>query len=312
MLSKRDLELIFKEVNNVNNTTEKKEGEYEVDIELLNLEESVCKDLDVTYIDSSYASGVIGPYAYIYSRAVSVSPYTIKEDRDFLLLSDTFFYAESYEGEKLEILDVSDISGIISKNLEYRLAVEADTEFVVIDGSLLSDAIFYSNGIEYKILEDKIMSRYEEFLINFKKIINTYTFSIAKRILGGKFICSNTNSENSDFMLLLSKYPEEEFYTQIFIQDMRPNITVINGGIKALYFRPRDGDHIYRLETFGNTPNEKILEFLCSTVKKQKRYPMELKLAHNRAKETSKEKYILEHYLKNSLGLSKTVDWETK
>lgn len=306
MLSKNDFVLIFKEVEQVNRSVEKKK--YEIDIKLLDLKEDSYKDLDVTYIDSSYASGVVGPYVYIYARAVSISPNKIKVARDFLLLSDTFFHAESYKGEKVEILDVSNISEIVSKNLEYKLTVESDTEFVVIDGSLLSDAILYDKG--YRIFEDKIMDRYDEFLANFEEASNTYTFSIAKRILGGNFI--SVDSKVSDFILLLTRYPEKEFYTQIFIRDLKPKIRFIDKKIKALYFRPRDRDHIYRLETFDSTPNEKIVEFLCSVIKKQKRYPMELKLAHNRAKITSREKILLEQSLKKILGFDKAVGWETK
>ena len=302
MLSKEDLGLFLKEIKKIENKTKLESNFFIKTLKFENLEK---EDLDVSFIDSSYVYGIVGPYSYIYARAAIVSKNSINIERDFLLIPDIFISSKTVD-DKETLLELSDIGEIISKNLEYKLAKKANSEYILVDGSFISDAILFSKWGEFD--DEEIQKKYLEFKNNFFSLIKENVFYLAKRILHARFF----NSKVSDFILLLNKFPSEEFYTEILEKDISTKIPLIKKKVKAVYLRPRKNDHIYRLETNEDTKDENIVKFLYNVFYVNKSYPFGLKLAHYLAKTLNKEKVEIEAILKKNIGYDKTIGWETK
>ncbi len=300
MIEKEDFLRIIQEVNKLK---DRSVLAHEFQVPELKMELNIRTETNPVYIDSSYVSGIVGPFSYIYARAAAISKTDLRIEKDFIIIPESYVSVK----DSSESLSISEIAEILSKNLEYKLASQYSDSLIVIDGSVLADAILY--GKKYKFVENEVDERYQEFRNNFEVVFKRGFVSIAKRIVGGNFFSTR---EFSDLFVLLERYPTEEFYTGMFLRDLKPKIPEFPYKVKALYFRARRGDHIYRLEASEFTNDETIVNFIYNEIYSNKRYPRGLKLAHNKCKITYKEKNLLESILKKALGYSKTVGWDTK
>ncbi len=299
MLTKKDIEMILEKVkeHNLKFYNEK----LNVEIKLLDLSDiKIEKNRNYGFIDSSYINGIIGPYSYIYARAVIVSPKFLDEIAFFDIIADLFV---SFENSEKEPVDINNISALIAKSLEYSLARKYSDLYIFMDGSIISDAILYSK-FKDKLNYENIESIRKKFIEDFSYMLNKKLISIAKRILHSNMYGYTT----SDMILLLNKFPEDEFYTEISEYLLSPQ----NKKIYISYFRARKKDHIYRIEALDNISKEEFKEIIFETIYKNKSYPKYLKVAHNLCKVNNKEKLMLENILRSLLGYSFSVGWETK
>jgi len=293
MLDREDIEKIIEKVNQV----KKMFSEESLSIETVDLDSIEGFEDEVTYIDSSYVSGIVGPLSYIYARAIAVSSTNEIKKKDFLLVPDILI--EVFEENKKKSMEISSIANLVSKNLEYKLLDEVKSGYIVIDGSILSDYILFGKFDSSPV--EEINRRIQEFKENFLKSTNRKMLSIAKRILHSKFLGDN----RPDFIVLLNKFPYERFCTRIFTKDLE------DFRVKALYIRSQTFDHIYRVEAWDKLSDEEILGITKNIFNKVS-YPVGLKLAHNLSKIREKEKNMIEDIIKNTLGIEKGIGWETK
>ncbi|RDD52148.1 hypothetical protein BA065_03250, partial [Nanoarchaeota archaeon NZ13-N] len=241
MLDREDIEKIIEKVNQV----KKMFSEESLSIETVDLDSIEGFEDEVTYIDSSYVSGIVGPLSYIYARAIAVSSTNEIKKKDFLLVPDILI--EVFEENKKKSMEISSIANLVSKNLEYKLLDEVKSGYIVIDGSILSDYILFGKFDSSPV--EEINRRIQEFKENFLKSTNRKMLSIAKRILHSKFLGDN----RPDFIVLLNKFPYERFCTRIFTKDLE------DFRVKALYIRSQTFDHIYRVEAWDKLSDEEIL-----------------------------------------------------
>ena len=300
MLDKEDLNLILKEIQN-----QKYQKVIDIKLPQIEFKEDISNNIsknNFVFIDSSYITGVVGYISYIFARAVGISYDRMYILKDFISIPESYVNPEN----TIESLSIGELGEMLSKALEYKIAKESDG-IPVIDGSLLSDAILF--GKRYKFFENNIQKRYDEFLKNFEHVFKKGLITIAKRIVGGNFFACGSQS---DFIILLNKFEDNEFYVGPFIRDLKQKQSEFPYKINAIYFRARKGDHIYRMEYSEFLDEKTATSFLYTEVYKNKRYPRGLKLAHNRCKIVYKEKIIVEDIIKSSLGLSNSFGWETK
>jgi len=309
MLTRNLLEKINQKINQIKRGEENYEEE-KINIEKLDLDNFEVKEKKkYGFIDSSHVNGIVGPYSYIYSRAVIVSDDIYESIEDIEFFETSFIRSMNNEN-----FDIQDISELLSKNLEYKLARKYSDRYIFIDGSIISDSILYSKFL-YNFYNENIENRRKEFLENFEYLINNGNLlAVAKRILNLDII----KPGRSDLLTLMKFFPSEIFYTDIKEEQLKeflgfkiPNCSFCNKNIYIIYFRVRYNDHIYRLEGMEKIGKEKFKEIIKEIVYDQKSYPKGLKLAHNLCKITNKEKSGLESYIKKSLGFEKTVGWET-
>ena len=309
MLTKNLLEKINQKINQIKRGEENNEEE-KINIEKLNLDNIEIKEKKkYGFIDSSHVNGIVGPYSYIYSRAVIVSDDIYESIEDIEFFETSFIRSINNEN-----FDIQDISELLSKNLEYRLARKYSDRYIFIDGSIISDSILYSKFL-YNFYDENVENRRKEFLENFEYLINNGNLlAVAKRILNLDII----KTGRSDLLTLMKVFPSEIFYTDIkekqlkeFLGSKIPNCPFCNKKIYITYFRARYNDHIYRLEGMEKVGKEKFKEIIKEVIYDQKAYPRGLKMAHNLCKITNKEKLLLESYIKKILGFEKTVGWET-
>jgi len=293
MLDREDIEKIIEKVNQV----KKMFSEESLSIETVDLDSIREVEDEVTYIDSSYVSGIVGPLSYIYARAIAVSSTNEIKRKDFLLVPDILI--EVFEENKKKSMEISSIANLVSKNLEYKLLNEVKDGYIVIDGSILSDYILFGKFDSSPV--EEINRRIQEFKENFLKSTGRKMLSIAKRILHSKFLGNN----RPDFIVLLNKFPYERFCTRIFTKELE------DFRVKALYIRSQTFDHIYRVESWDKLSDEEILGITKNIFNKVS-YPVGLKLAHNLSKIREKEKNMIEDIIKNTLGIEKGIGWETK
>jgi len=293
MLDREDIEKIIESVNKVKDIFKKEE----IKIDTVNLNDFEKINEKITYIDSSYVSGIVGPFSYIYSRAVAVSENKEIIIKDFIIIPDILI--EVVEENKRKNIEISSVASLISKNLEYRLLDNIKEGYVIFDGSLISDYVLFGK-FERSTIEE-INKRIFEFREKFLSLSKYKVLSVAKRILHSKLF----DSIKPDFIALLNKYPFEPFCTNIIkkeISDIR---------IKALYIRSKAYDHIYRVESFDNLSDEEFLR-VVKTIFEDTSYPTGLKIAHNLSKIREKEKRMIEDIIKNIIGMDKSIGWETK
>ncbi len=309
MLTRNLLEKINQKINQIKRGEENYEEE-KINIEKLDLDNFEVKEKKkYGFIDSSHVNGIVGPYSYIYSRAVIVSDDIYESIEDIEFFETSFIRSMNNEN-----FDIQDISELLSKNLEYRLARKYSDRYIFIDGSIISDSILYSKFL-YNFYNENIENRRREFLENFEYLMNDGNLlAVAKRILNLDII----KTGRSDLLTLMKVFPSEIFYTDVKEKQLKeflgfkiPNCPFCNKKIYIIYFRARYNDHIYRLEGMEKIGKEKFKEIIKEIVYDQKSYPKWLKLAHNLCKITNKEKFRLESYIKKSLGFEKTVGWET-
>ena len=309
MLTRNLLEKINQKINQIKRG-EENDKEERINIEKLDLDNVEVKEKKkYGFIDSSHVNGIVGPYSYIYSRAVIVSDDIYESIEDIEFFETSFIRSTNNEN-----FDIQDISELLSKNLEYKLARKYSDRYIFIDGSIISDSILYSKFL-YNFYNDNIENRRREFLENFEYLINNGNLlAVAKRILNLDII----KPGRSDLLTLMKFFPSEIFYTNIKEKQLKeflgfkiPNCSFCNKNIYIIYFRVRYNDHIYRLEGMEKIGKERFKEIIKEIVYDQKSYPKGLKLAHNLCKITNKEKLGLESYIKKSLGFEKTVGWET-
>ncbi len=309
MLTRNLLEKINQKINQIKRGEENYEEE-KINIEKLDLDNFEVKEKKkYGFIDSSHVNGIVGPYSYIYSRAVIVSDDIYESIEDIEFFETSFIRSMNNEN-----FDIQDISELLSKNLEYRLARKYSDRYIFIDGSIISDSILYSKFL-YNFYNENIENRRREFLENFEYLMNDGNLlAVAKRILNLDII----KTGRSDLLTLMKVFPSEIFYTDIKEKQLKeflgfkiPKCPFCNKNIYIIYFRARYNDHIYRLEGMEKIGKEKFKEIIKEIVYDQKSYPKWLKLAHNLCKITNKEKFRLESYIKKSLGFEKTVGWET-
>jgi len=293
MLDKEDIEKIVESVNRVNDIFKKED----IEIKTINLDDFEKTDERITYIDSSYVSGIVGPLSYIYSRAVAVSEDREIRMKDFVIIPDILI--EVVEENKRKNIEISSIASLVSKNLEYRLLDSIKEGYVIFDGSLVSDYVLFGK-FERSVIEE-INKRIFEFRGRFLSLNRYKVLSVAKRILHSKLF----NSMRPDFVVLLDKYPFEPFCTEVIKKE------VLDIKIKALYIRSRAYDHIYRVEAFDNISDNDFLS-VVKTIFDGVSYPVGLKLAHNLSKIKEKEKRMIEDIIKNIIGVEKSIGWETK
>jgi len=293
MLDKEDIEKIVESVNKAKDIFKKED----IKIETINLDNFKKTDEKITYIDSSYVSGIVGPLSYIYSRAVAVSEDKEIRIKDFVIIPDILI--EVVEENKRKNIEISSIASLISKNLEYRLLDSIKEGYVIFDGSLVSDYVLFGK-FEKSVIEE-INKRIFEFRERFLSLNKYRVLSVAKRILHSKLF----NSMRPDFIVLLDKYPSEPFCTGIIKKE------VSDIKIKALYMRSKAYDHIYRVEAFDNISDSDFLS-VVKTIFDGVSYPIGLKLAHNLSKIKEKEKGMIEDIIKNIIGVEKSIGWETK
>ncbi|WP_258393218.1 DNA double-strand break repair nuclease NurA [Nanobdella aerobiophila] len=276
-------------------------------IKLLDLDDVDINKNNYGFIDSSFINGIIGPFSYIYSRAVIVSDNIYEKIDDIEILPNIFFKTDN------DTIDINDVSSLFAKNLEYKLASKYIDNYIFFDGSIISDSILFSK-FNTKIYDELIEKRKEEYLNNFKYIINNgKIIAIAKRILNLNIY----NLERSDMIALMKIYPNQIFYTDIVKKNLKEylmskiNDNIFDRNINILYFRARVNDHIYRLESLDNININKLKEIIKEEIYKDFQYPKFLKLAHNLCKITNKEKFSIENYMKKLLGYEYSVSWET-
>jgi hypothetical protein len=309
MLTKNLLEKINQKINQINKEEENNKEE-KIEIKKLDLNNVEIKEKKkYGFIDSSLVNGIVGPYSYIYSRAVIVSDDIYESIEDIEFFETSFIRSMNNEN-----FDIQDISELLSKNLEYKLARKYSDRYIFIDGSIISDSILYSKFL-YNFYDENVENRRKEFLENFEYLINNGNLlAVAKRILNLDII----REGRSDLLTLMKVFPSEIFYTDIkekqlkeFLSSKIPNCPFCNKKIYITYFRARYNDHIYRLEGMEKVGKEKFKEIIKEVIYDQKSYPRGLKMAHNLCKITNKEKTLLESYIKKILGFEKTVGWET-
>jgi hypothetical protein len=309
MLTKNLLEKINQKINQIKKDEENNKEE-KINIEKLNLDNVEIKEKKkYGFIDSSHVNGIVGPYSYIYSRAVIVSDDIYESIEDIEFFETSFIRSMNNEN-----FDIQDISELLSKSLEYKLARKYSDRYIFIDGSIISDSILYSKFL-YNFYDENVENRRKEFLENFEYLINNGNLlAVAKRILNLDII----REGRSDLLTLMKIFPSEIFYTDINEKQLKeflgfeiPNCSFCNKKIYITYFRARYNDHIYRLEGMEKVGKEKFKEIIKEVIYDQKSYPRGLKMAHNLCKITNKEKTLLESYIKKILGFEKTVGWET-
>jgi len=309
MLTKNLLEKVSRKINQIKKDEEDNKEE-KINIEKLNLDNFEVKEKKkYGFIDSSHVNGILGPYSYIYSRAVIVSDDIYESIEDIEFFETSFIRSMNNEN-----FDIQDISELLSKNLEYKLARKYFNRYIFIDGSIISDSILYSKFSD-NFYDQNIENKRKEFLENFEYLINNGNLlSVAKRILNLDII----KIGRSDLLTLMKNFPSEIFYTDINEKQLKeflgfkiPNCSFCNKKIYIIYFRSRYNDHIYRLEGMEKVEKEKFKEIIKEVIYDQKSYPRGLKMAHNLCKITNKEKLLLESYIKKILGFEKTVGWET-
>jgi len=293
MLDREDIERIIKEVNKVKDIFKIEE----IKLDTINLNSFNKVDERITYIDSSYVSGIVGPFSYIFSRAVAISEDEEIKIKDFVIIPDILI--EVVEENRRKSIEISSIASLISKGLEYKLLDSIREGYVIFDGSLISDYVLFGK-FERSIIEE-INKRIFEFRSKFLSLSKYKVLSVAKRILHSKLLENN----KPDFIVLLNKYPYEPFCTKIISKD------IYNMKIKALYIRSRPYDHIYRVESFDNLSDEEFLS-VVKTIFDGVSYPIGLKMAHNLSKIKEREKRMIEDIIKNIIGLEKSMGWETK
>ena len=309
MLTRNLLEKVSQKINQIKKDEESNKEE-KINIEKLNLDNFELKEKKkYGFIDSSHVNGIVGPYSYIYSRAVIVSDDIYESIEDIEFFETSFIRSINNEN-----FDIQDISELLSKNLEYKLARKYFNRYIFIDGSIISDSILYSKFSD-NFYDQNIENKRKEFLENFEYLINNGNLlSVAKRILNLDII----KIGRSDLLTLMKNFPSEIFYTDINEKQLKeflgfkiPNCSFCNKKIYIIYFRSRYNDHIYRLEGMEKVEKEKFKEIIKEVIYDQKSYPRGLKMAHNLCKITNKEKLLLESYIKKILGFEKTVGWET-
>jgi len=309
MLTRNLLEKVSQKINQIKKDEENNKEE-KINIEKLNLDNVEVKEKKkYGFIDSSHVNGIVGPYSYIYSRAVIVSDDIYESIEDIEFFETSFIRSINNEN-----FDIQDISELLSKNLEYKLARKYSDRYIFIDGSIISDSILYSKFLE-NFYNENVENRRKEFLENFEYLINNGNLlAVAKRILNLDIIYPG----RSDLLTLMRVFPSEIFYTNInekklkeFLSSKISNCPFCNKKIYITYFRARYNDHIYRLEGMEKVGKEKFKEIIKEVIYDQKSYPRGLKMAHNLCKITNKEKLLLESYIKKILGFEKTVGWET-
>ena len=309
MLTKNLLEKVNQKINQIKKEEETNKEE-KINIEKLDLDNVEVKEKKkYGFIDSSHVNGIVGPYSYIYSRAVIVSDDIYESIEDIEFFETSFIRSINNEN-----FDIQDISELLSKNLEYKLARKYFDRYIFIDGSIISDSILYSKFPD-NFYDENIENRRKEFLENFEYLINNGNLlAVAKRILNLDII----KPGRSDLLTLMKIFPSEIFYTDIREKQLKeflgfkiPNCSFCNKKIYIIYFRARYNDHIYRLEGMEKVEKEKFKEIIKEVIYDQKSYPRGLKMAHNLCKITNKEKLLLESYIKKILGFEKTVGWET-
>ncbi|MEM4818998.1 MAG: DNA double-strand break repair nuclease NurA [Nanopusillaceae archaeon] len=295
MIDRDDILQIRNLVGKIKDTLLKKSEDINIDI--VDLDKFNILDEDFVFIDSSYVSGIIGPISYIYLRAVAISKNKETTLKDYIIFPDIFI--DIFEKKEIKSLEISDLASIFSKNLEYTLAWETKEKYKIIDGSLVSDFILFQKIIGSPI--DDINKRIQSYREKFYNSDKIKLISIAKRILHSRLL----ESQKSDFIILLNKYPFETFCTKIIYKDFDGR------KIKACYIRARKYEHIYRIESWNNIEDDEFYSII-KTIFYEKAYPFLLKMAHNLCKIKNREKNLIEEIIKRELGIEKSVGWETK
>ncbi|MEM0379261.1 MAG: DNA double-strand break repair nuclease NurA [Nanopusillaceae archaeon] len=295
MIDKEDILQIKDLVSKIKDTLLKKNEDTNIDI--IDLDKFNNLDEDFVFIDSSHASGIVGPISYVYLRAVAISRNKETTLKDYIIFPDIFI--DVFEKKEIKSLEISDLASVFSKNLEYRLAWESKERYKIIDGSLVSDFVLFQKIIGSPI--EEINGRIQSYRENFYNSDKIKLISIAKRILHSKLF----KSQKPDFIILLNKYPFETFCTKVIYKDLDER------KIKACYIRARKYEHIYRIESWNNMEDEEFYSII-KTIFYEKAYPYLLKMAHNLCKIKNKEKNLIEEIIKRELGIDKSVGWETK
>ncbi|NAZ26506.1 MAG: hypothetical protein GU343_03170, partial [Nanoarchaeota archaeon] len=139
MLTRNLLEKISQKINQIKKDEENNKEE-KINIEKLNLDNVEIKEKKkYGFIDSSHVNGIVGPYSYVYSRAVIVSDDIYESIEDIEFFETSFIRTINNEN-----FDIQDISELLSKSLEYKLARKYSDRYIFIDGSIISDSILYS------------------------------------------------------------------------------------------------------------------------------------------------------------------------
>lgn len=310
MINLKDIKLIEEKIDKIkkNNLSDF----LEINIDELRFDNIKEISDDFIFIDSSYTSNIIGPYYYIFAKAVGVNKDGIKSAEDFILIPSSFIKYKKSDNQ--QYMSIRDFASLFSKNLEYIVASEYEN--IVIDGSIISDSLYYIN---YDYFEDEeINNKLKSFKENFEKAIkNKRIFSIAKRILESFIINKNIR----DFDLLLNKFPEKDFYTKIYRknlleilnnQNIKDIYKILDIDLKIVFFRARPLDHIYRLETIDKIDDEYITSFIYKYIYKDKSYPKFLKTAHYLCKIRKEDSETIEKIIRKKLGYNITAPIETK
>jgi len=268
MLTRNLLEKVSQKINQIKKDEENNKEE-KINIEKLNLDNFEVKEKKkYGFIDSSHVNGIVGPYSYIYSRAVIVSDDIYESIEDIEFFETSFIRSMNDEN-----FDIQDISELLSKNLEYKLARKYSDRYIFIDGSIISDSILYSKFLD-NFYNENIENRRKEFLENFEYLINNGNLlAVAKRILNLDII----KPGRSDLLTLMKVFPSEIFYTDINEKQLKeflgfkiPNCSFCNKKIYIIYFRARYNDHIYRLEGMEKVGKEKFKEITKEVIYDQK------------------------------------------
>ncbi|BFI73339.1 hypothetical protein YN1_3260 [Nanoarchaeota archaeon] len=311
MINGKLLKKVRDKIENIKNINKLYKIEKEK-IDTINLDNvEIKKDKKYGFIDSSYVNGIIGPYTYVYTRAVIVSEDLYDKIDDIEFFENTFIKSEVGES-----FDITDISSMLAKNLEYKLAKKYYNRYIFIDGSIISDGILYSKFCN-KFDDLRVEERRKEFIENFEFLLNNGNLlAVAKRILNLDII----KSGKSDMIILMNTFPNEIFYTNIFETDFNyffkgkipeEKLNLFNKKIMIMYFRARYNDHIYRIEGLDKIGKDNFLEIIKENIYLTSSYPRYLKLAHNECKITNREKNLLESYIKKLLGFEESVGWDT-
>lgn len=295
MIDKEDILQIKDLLNKIKYEISKKGDNFTV--ELIDLEKFKDLDDDFVFIDSSHASGIIGPISYVYLRAIAISKKSETKVKDYIIFPDIFI--DIFEKKEIKSLEISELASIFSKNLEYKLVWETKEKYKVIDGSIISDFILFQKITGSPI--EEINKRIQKFRENFYNSDKIRLISIAKRILHSKLF----ENQKPDFIILLNRYPFEKFCTKIIKKNLDER------KIKASYVRSKLYEHIYRVESWDNLDDEEFYSVI-KTIFYEKAYPYLLKMAHNLCKIKNKEKILIEEIIKRELGIEKSVGWETK
>ncbi|MGC9079202.1 MAG: DNA double-strand break repair nuclease NurA [Nanopusillaceae archaeon] len=313
MINKELLNILIKKIENIRRENIEV-SKFKEKIKTINIDNVAIREKrEFAFIDSSYINGIIGPYAYIYAKAVITGEKVYEEIRDIEVIPSIFISSKEANH------DLSQISSLVAKNLEYILAKKYSNKYIFIDGSIISDGVLLSQ-FSYELDEENIERIRKNFAENFVYMIEKgKLLAIAKRILNLK-IFDHENKRISDFQILLNIFPKEVFYTEIIeknlgeiikIKKEEGKIIFYNKNIYFIYFRTRPEDHIYRIEAIDNISKEEFLEIVKENIYLNASYPRYLKLSHNLCKITNKEKTAIERFMKKYLGYSYTSGWET-